>query len=110
MNIVPFEDTCRELVQRGVNFKYKPSSKILSVTVQYRRVIGHQNFAPHLEARGMIAAQDEGEYDNYPLHRDILVDSCMIEQYNIASRTIRLSDNRHLSVTDVINLLNRDLM
>ncbi len=46
----------------------------------------------------------EEEQDSFLFHRDILVDGCKIEQYNINTRVVRLSDNRHLSTADVINL------
>ena len=109
LNVIPFEDNCREVVRRGIHFRYKPASKVLSVTVRYRRMIGAQNFLPHFQVRGMVHVHDEDGRDIYPFHRDVLVDGCNIEQYNFLTRTVRLSDNRHLHINDVIDILNRDL-
>ena len=110
LNVIPFEDTCCELVRRGVYFKYKPRSKILSITVRYRRLVGSQNFQPHLEARGMVHLPDDEEEETFPFHQDTLVDGCKIDQYNINTRLVRLSDNRHLNAMDVINLILRDML
>ena len=110
LNVIPFENSSTELVRRGIHFRYKPVSRILSLTVRYRRLNGHQNFYPHLEARGMVHLPAEDGPDIYPFYRDVLVDGCYIQQYNITSRSVRLSDNRHLSVEEVIALFNRDLL
>jgi hypothetical protein len=113
LNIVPFENTSRELVRRGVFFKYKPASKVLSIIVRYRRLIGAINFSQHLEARGMApyARNDDDASDviDYPFHYNVLVDGCNIEQYNFGTNLVRLSDSRVLSKDDVISLIERDL-
>jgi hypothetical protein len=109
LNIVPFENESIELVRRGVQFKYKTASKVLTLTVRYRRVIGRSNFHAHLEARGMVRITNEDEVNIYPLHHDVLVDGCNVEQYNFSCNTVRLSDNRHLRIDNIINLIDRDL-
>jgi hypothetical protein len=106
---VPFENESIELVRRGVQFKYKTVSKVLTLTVRYRRVIGRSNFHAHLEARGMVRITNEDEVNIYPLHHDVLVDGCNVEQYNFSCNTVRLSDNRHLRIDNIINLIDRDL-
>jgi hypothetical protein len=35
LNVVPFENSSHELVCRGVAFRYKPGSRLLSMTVRY---------------------------------------------------------------------------
>lgn len=52
---------------------------------------------------------DEEGANIYPFHRDIPVDATYVERYNIISNTIRLSDNRTLSMDEKINILNRAL-
>jgi len=113
LNIVPFERMSRELVRRGVLFKYKPASKVLSIVVRYRRLIGETNYLTHLVARGMAPyAPDDGGSDMmdiYPFHYNVLVDGCNIEQYNFCTNHVRLSDSRVLSKHTIIGLINRDL-
>lgn len=106
LNIIPFEDNHTELVGRGLYIKFKPRTKVLSITLRYRRLVGEAQFLTHLEARGMVHVNDEEEGEIYPFYRDTVVDGCSIEQYNINTRMVRLSDNRHLSVNEVIDLLN----
>jgi hypothetical protein len=106
LNIIPFEDNHTELVGRGLYIKFKPRTKVLSITLRYRRLVGEAQFSTHLEARGMVHVNDDEEGEIYPFHRDTVVDGCSIEQYNINTRMVRLSDNRHLSVNEVIDLLN----
>jgi hypothetical protein len=113
LNILPFESTSRELVRRGVFFKYKPASRVLSIIVRYHRLIGEINFLNHLEARGMAPYTPDNDgsnmMDNYPFHYNVLVDGCNIEQYNFGCNHVRLSDSRVLSKEAVIGLINRDL-
>ena len=112
LNVVPFENSSRELVRRGVAFRYKPGSRMLSMTVRYRRLVGEINYMDHLRARRMEiqpTIADDDEMDIYPFHHDVVVDGCKIEQYNFSSNTVRLSDSRYLSKEDVITLINRDL-
>jgi hypothetical protein len=54
----------------------------------------------------MTHLPDEEGANIYPFHRDILVDGALVERYNIMSSTVRLSDNRTLTVDDTINILN----
>jgi hypothetical protein len=37
LNIISFEDNCRAVVRRGVYYKYRPQSKLLTITVCYKR-------------------------------------------------------------------------
>jgi hypothetical protein len=39
----------------------------------------------------------------------MVVDRCYVEQYNFATNTVRLSDNRHLIIDNVISIIDRDL-
>jgi hypothetical protein len=74
LNIVPFENESIKLMRRGVRLKYKPASKVLSLTVCYWCFIGRTNFSAHLEARGVVRLVNKDEVNIYPLHRDVLQD------------------------------------
>ncbi len=58
----------------------------------------------------MAHFQDVDEPGIYPFHHDVEVDGCFIELFNITKRKVRLSDNRMLSVNEVISILNRYLL
>jgi hypothetical protein len=94
LNIIPFEDNCRAVVRRGVYYKYRPQSKLLIITVCYKHIIGHSNFMPHFEARGMVHLRDDDGPDFYPFYHDILIEGSHMKLYNITTGRVRLSYSR----------------
>jgi hypothetical protein len=107
LNIVPFESNPVEMIRRGIEFKYNVNSRVLYITIRFRRCNGLENYKSHLEVRGMLA---DTEFDDlWPLHNDVKIDGYTIQSYNFRTRMIRLTNNRYITLAEAVNILEQQL-
>lgn len=110
LNIIPFEYNAEEVVRRGLQLKYIPQEMELTVSVRFRVVTGRDKIQPELDARNLadrIRPHNPEFDDYYPLFTNTSVFDGNISRINLTRRSVFLSNNREIAITDVINEMDR---
>ena len=107
LNVVPFEQYCREFVRRGIELKYLECEDLLTVTIRFRRIRGADNLLSHLEVRGMIAevpvVEDE---DKWPFCSRTLIHGQKVKVIRLLENVIVLESNEVITFNEAIRELN----
>jgi hypothetical protein len=112
LNVIPFEDenANAEMIRGGIEMKYKVGRNELTVTVRYKRLIGEDNFMPHLEARRIMQPPRSIIDDNlWPLHNDTMIAGSLIDSINLRNCIVRLKDNQIFTIEQAIEILASSL-